>query len=232
MIAGAGSLQRIYFSPHNAANIGVLRHMETNPTFYNIDISSFVGVQASARFGGGVLAPNGCIYYIPRDGYVGVGVLDTTWQQVGNAGYGERFSMINVEVLGTDSVGKYYGGVLAPNGKIYCVPETTNTVGVINTETNTFYAVDISGTETGASKYREGALGPNGIIYFVPYNSDNLGMFDPSTETFSVLSVASIIDTDNKYGGASFASNGALYMAPWDGTKILKVIHEKLETQR
>ena len=56
-------------------------------------------------------------------------------------------------------------------------------------------------------------------------------MFDPSTETFSVLSVASIIDTDNKYGGASFASNGALYMAPWDGTKILKVIHEKLETQ-
>ena len=122
--------------------------------------------------------------------------------------------------------------MLAPNGKIYCVPETTNTVGVINTDDNTFYAVDISGTETGTSKYREGALGPNGIIYFVPYNSDNLGMFDPSTETFSVLSVASIIDTDNKYGGASFASNGALYMAPWDGTKILKVIHEKLETQR
>ena len=66
---------------------------------------------------------------------------------------------------------KYYGGVLAPNGKIYCTPFNATSVLVIDPETNT---TSTFGSISGTSKYPGGVLAPNGKIYCVPFNATSV----------------------------------------------------------
>ena len=73
------------------------------------------------KYCGGVLAPNGNIYFVPwwADN---VGVFNPAT----NAFY-------EVDISAQVSVdSKYFGGVLAPNGKIYLTPANANSVGVFD----------------------------------------------------------------------------------------------------
>ena len=63
---------------------------------------------------------------------------------------------------------KYIGGVLAPNGKIYCVPRNATQILVIDPTDNT---TELFGSISGTSKYYGGVLAPNGKIYCVPLNA-------------------------------------------------------------
>jgi hypothetical protein len=59
------------------------------------------------------------------------------------------------------------GGVLAPNGKIYCIPTSTKTtVGVIDPTANTFTTFNVGISNPG---FYGGVLAPNGKIYCIPY---------------------------------------------------------------
>ena len=73
---------------------------------------------------------------------------------------------------------KYYGGVLAPNGKIYFVPTRADNIGELDPSTKIFNTIDISGTISSDWKYFGGVLAPNGKIYFVPNHADNIGELD------------------------------------------------------
>jgi hypothetical protein len=68
----------------------------------------------------------------------------------------------------------FYGGVLAPNGKIIFVPYCSANVGIYDPAANTFTTAPAHGQ--GANAFLGGVLAPNGRIIFVPYNSANVGI--------------------------------------------------------
>ena len=77
---------------------------------------------------------------------------------------------------GTD---KWFGGVLAPNGKIYCVPNNSTQILVIDPATNT---TALFGNFSGNIKWLGGVLAPNGKIYYVPGNSTQILVIDTKAE--------------------------------------------------
>jgi hypothetical protein len=69
--------------------------------------------------------------------------------------------------------GKYAGGVLAPNGKIYAIPLNAENVLIIDPE-NTTTTISYISVSSGSNQYIGGVLAPNGKIYAIPFNADNV----------------------------------------------------------
>ena len=112
---------------------------------------------------------------------------------------------------------KWWGGVLAPNGKIYGVPYSSTTVleiDPLNQTTTTF------GSLSGDYKWSGGVLAPNGKIYGIPFSSTTILEIDPvnqTTTTFGSLSGS------GKWTGGVLAPNGKIYGIPRDSTTILEI---------
>lgn len=83
-----------------------------------IDISQIV--TGFRKFAGGILAPNGNIYFIPYN-------IDRPY--VIHTRKGTLNTYFGTTISGST---RYEGGVLAPNGKIYCSPGTNNNILVIS----------------------------------------------------------------------------------------------------
>ena len=90
-----------------------------------------------------------------------------------------------IELSGT---GKWLGGVLAPNGKIYGIPHNSNTVLCIDPSNNT---TSTFGDLSGTGKWSGGVLAPNGKIYGIPYSSTTVlcisGLGSTSSATLSLI---------------------------------------------
>ena len=71
-------------------------------------------------------------------------------------------------ITGLSGGTKWFGGVLAPNGKIYGIPYNSTSVLIIDPVTNTADTTTISGLYAGTVKWIGGVLAPNGQIYCVP----------------------------------------------------------------
>ena len=71
-------------------------------------------------------------------------------------------------ITGLTGTIKWQGGVLAPNGKIYCIPYSSTNVLIIDPATDIAEQTSITGL-TGGNKWYGGVLAPNGKIYCVPY---------------------------------------------------------------
>ncbi len=145
----------------------------------------------------------------------------------------------------SDTAFKYYGGVLANNGKIYCIPHTANAIGIINPVDKTITSGSITGTmATNNTKWAGGALGVDGKIYAVPslnstatYTSSIL-IINPATSTFTTSSmgfafevftsgsanngsfIGAVAAPDNKIYGIPSAGKGILIIDPIAGTAI------------
>ena len=87
------------------------------------------------------------------------------------------FSVIDISST-ISSGSKYAGGVLGPDGKIYCNPYDANNIGVFDPSTKIFSTIDVSSTGTGGAKYAGGVVAGNSKIYFVPRHADNIGELD------------------------------------------------------
>ena len=114
-----------------------------------------VGADAS-KWIGGVLAPNGKIYGIPRNSttILEIDPVNQTATTFGSVGAGAD---------------KWFGGVLAPNGKIYGIPYNSTTVLEINPVNQTATTFGSFGADT--AKWNGGVLAPNGKIYGIPNNA-------------------------------------------------------------
>ena len=66
---------------------------------------------------------------------------------------------------------KWYGGVLAPNGKIYGIPFDASTILEIDPETQT---TSTFGSLAGSAKWVGGVLAPNGKIYGIPFGASTI----------------------------------------------------------
>jgi len=138
------------------------------------------------------------------------------------------WTVANYPQLRTD-VSKCYGGVLAPNGRIYCIPNNSACVPIITPNLTTADAqnfTNISGI-TDASyglgsdddKWRGGCLGPDGIIYCAPYKARKVLYIDPSNNTFNFIPTT----VTGNYCGATLAPNGKIYCAPLGHTSALVI---------
>ena len=154
--------------------------------------------------------PNKKMYAIPRTVGNAIGVIDTsnnTWS-----------------TITTGVTGAYGGGVLAPNGKIYCPPytDTIKTVGIIDPDAGTMDNTTITGIlgwVGGNYGYYNGALAPNGKIYFPPRGADRVLVVDTSNNAVSYITGLSTADT--KWGNATLAPDGKIYCPPIKRTSVL-----------
>jgi hypothetical protein len=123
-----------------------------------------------------------------------------------------------------NNVGKWVGGVVAPNGKIYCIPHNATNVLIIDPITDT----DISsnfGLTLGNEGWWGGCLGSDGKIYGIPNNSNEVLVINPSNNTAELtdfsLNLAEFGNT--KWVGGVVGLNGKIYCIPTNATKILVI---------
>ena len=147
----------------------VAGYIDGTSMFTTLDISSFISsydiLLEVWKYRGGVLGPNGLIYFIPYNAD-NVGILNPS---------SSSFSTLDISSF-ISSGNKYSGGVLGPNGLIYFIPLNANHIGILNPSSNSFSTLDISSFISSNYKYLGGVLGPNGLIYFIPLNADNIGI--------------------------------------------------------
>jgi hypothetical protein len=67
---------------------------------------------------------------------------------------------------------RYYGGVLAPDGNIYCTPNVATYMLIINTSNDSVsYATAFS---VSGQRFQGFTLVPSGKIYGIPYIASNM----------------------------------------------------------
>jgi len=107
----------------------------------------------------------------------------------------------------------FFGGVLAPNGKIYCVPHGTTYCAVIDPINNSVSSIGnglFPMVNPALGSYAGGVLAANGKIYLVPSNQTTMRVIDPSSNT-----VSSINNIKTAYDSGVYHPNGKIYMSPW-----------------
>jgi len=109
--------------------------------------------------------------------------------------------------IGTGS-SRWIGGVLAPNGDIFCMPLTSSQVLRINTQTNT---TTLFGSLSGSFRFVGGALAPNGFIYAAPHVAGYFMKINPDTNTITTFGSK---PTNVAAFGAVCAPSGKIYCFP------------------
>jgi hypothetical protein len=113
---------------------------------------------------------------------------------------------------------KWNGGVLAPNGKIYCIPRDPLGVMIIDPDRNT--VAFISNLPSNIIKWAGGVLGPDGKIYGMPRDYDSILVLDPKTNTADPDALPVPAGSD-KWTGGVLAPNGKIYGIPNDAGSVL-----------
>jgi len=146
-----------------------------------------------------------------------------------------NITVANYPAIGVTDISKWYGGVLAPNGNIYCTPNNAQCVMKIIPSLNgpDTLNFDISNINTTTypfltgnnNKWRGGCLAPDGKIYCCPYNSNCVLIINPSNDTINLTDISGF---SGSYTGAVLAPNGKIYCAPTSGTNVLVIIPSNL----
>ena len=111
---------------------------------------------------------------------------------------------ITTIATGIGGAGKYLGGVLAPNGKIYGISRAATQVLVIDPATDALSTFASPGGGTWAA----GVLAPNGKIYATSDTGTNVLVIDPETDTTTTLAGS------GSQRRAVLAPNGKIYGVP------------------
>jgi streptogramin lyase len=129
--------------------------------------------------------------------------------------------MITISELGGGN--NWYGGVLAPNGKIYCVPGRATSVLIIDPQTDSTDSISDVPLGGGPSPdWLGGILAPNGKIYCIPWESSNVLIIDPLTNTLDTITINEP-GGGNKWHGGVLARNGKIYGIPYDSDAVLVI---------
>jgi len=168
-------------------------------------VESFGSISFTSRFsGGGIVAPNGKIYWSPFS-HDSIGVFDPS----DNSYY---------EVThGVSGTALYAGGCLAPNGCIYFVPYQSLTILKIDPSDDTVTTI---GTFAAGSKWRLPSITQDGIIYGIPRNTTTILKLDTNNDTYSEFGS---LGGGAKWTGSVLGFNGCIYGIPLDSTQVIKV---------
>ena len=109
--------------------------------------------------------------------------------------------------------------MLAGNGILYFVPDSADSIGKFDPDTNHFSTIDISTAVSGDTKYSGGVLAGDGSIFFVPYFTDSIGHFQPNTEAFSTIDLSATVASGFKYSGGVLVGD-VVYFVPYDARAL------------
>ena len=118
---------------------------------------------------------------------------------------------------------KWAGGVLAPNGKIYGIPENSSDILIIDPEAGTATRSNMGASLSGSAKWAGGVLAPNGKIYGIPENSSDILIIDPEAGTATRSNMGASLSGSVKWQGGVLAPNGKIYCAPFNASSILVI---------
>ena len=155
---------------------------------------------------GGVLAPNGNIYFAP---FVAnnILVLNPTTGVTSNLTGGATYTTYG-----------WTKGVLAPNGNIYFCPNSASNILVLNPTTGV--TSNLTGGANYAGGWFGGVLAPNGNIYFAPGGAANILVLNPTTGVTSNITGGATFVT-NGWNGGVLAPNGNIYFCPFVAANVL-----------
>ena len=205
-------LGEIYCIPYNYTKVLQINGKKsTAEVFGNLP-------SGDGKWSGAVVAPDGKIYAVPLNyskvleidpSKVSSSIYYPTLSTFGNAGTGNW---------------KWSGGVLAPNGKIYCIPFSSRTVLEIDTtgkDSQGFPTLSTFG-DLGSNTYKwsGGFLAPNGKIYGIPFNTSKVLEIDPDAKTARTFGQLSGYD---KWRGGVLAVEGTAYGVPYNSPKVLEM---------
>lgn len=180
--------------------------INTNNDFISVINLEVLGVPATGTALGACIGVTGDVYFIPSNNNSFGGILKLRIKD-------QSISVITIATGGN----AWQGGVLAPNGSIYCIPNNATQVLKINTYNDQLTLFGSVGA--GISKWSGGVLGPNGYIYGVPRTDTAVLRIDTVNDTASTFGTV----TSPSYFGGSLAPNGSIYCCPLTATNVLKI---------
>ena len=106
----------------------------------------------------------------------------------------------------------YVGGVLLPNGKVFCVPCNAPNAIIYDPVADTFHVCPATFPGVGSNAYLGGVLLPNGKVFCVPGGAVNPRIYDPVTDTVAVSSAT--FPGNGAYLGGVLLPNGKVFCVP------------------
>jgi len=210
---------KIILVPSVADVVGIFDPASKTLELVDIDMSDQLSYEAGWKFEGGALAPNNNIVFAPSGSH-SLGVFDPASKDL---------ELVNIQeqVSATEYPYGYYmfsDAVGTPEGKVIFVPLDLMAVGIFDSATSNFEAIDISAQVTEWQdwwwKFGRGILAPTGKVIFAPMWAPGVGIFDPASKTLELVDIMGHIEAQfgNPYGnmfrGAALAPGGKVVFAP------------------
>ena len=127
------------------------------------------------------------------------------------------------------ALGKYGGSALSNRGFIYCFPDNSNNVMIINTYTNTVDTTTISNINNttypvlGSTQYLfTGGVTVGNNIYAVPQRARAIMNINTVNNSVSFIDISSLCDVSDNWYGAVLGTNGNVYGMNHVNTSILR----------
>lgn len=163
-----------------------------------------VGSLTYMEYSGAVYA-NEKLYFIPNNSKT-LPIMDVNTREI-----------VNMESFNDESSSsKWYGGVRALNGKIYCAPLTHKSILVIDPSNDTY---ELVGSFEGSAKWCSGVLGSNGKVYFIPFDSMQILEINPDTHETKLF--GSLPGSRKWNGGVAFENK--IYFIPHLSTQLMEL---------
>jgi streptogramin lyase len=203
---------KIYCAPDSQSQRNVL---VIDPKTDTVELRPF---EADGRWAGAVEAPDGKIYCIPSQGDLAANnrmnilVIDPSTGSI---------SFIETPLEGADGDNdELYGGVLAPNGKIYCAPRNCSQILVVDV----YAAEPVVSTipkplDAGSNQWSFGCLGSDSCVYFAPRSATKILKVDPATDTVTTVGDLSP-QVNNRTFSATLAPDNKIYFNRWVGASV------------
>jgi hypothetical protein len=212
---------KIYCAPDQSTTRSVLVIDTKDDSLYRIPFPA-PNEAKKGRWSGTVIGTDGKIYCIPQEGdpdnanSISFIVIDPATDALtflaGTPPYTES---------GDD---RWFGGVLGPNGKIYCIPRNSPNILILDPLQSppTLVALGKRGAQ-----YFGGALGPDGNIYCIPRTANEYLKIIPGvrttpgapTTTDALGPGVTSIGTSGFFGGV-LAPDGRIYGIPNEGSGL------------
>jgi hypothetical protein len=119
------------------------------------------------------------------------------------------------------ATGKWSGGVLGPDGKIYGIPRTSADILIIDPVAGTATRSNMGLSLSDGNKWIGGVLGPDGKIYGIPFNATDILIIDPVAGTATRSDMGASLSGSGKWIGGVLGPDGKIYGIPSSATDIL-----------
>lgn len=126
-------------------------------------------------------------------------------QTISSSSVNDSFSSSSISL---STIQKYYGGVLLPDGKVFCVPYSASRPLIYDSSTDTsFEATGLSG-----STFNGGVLMKDGRVFMVPLGGTSARIYDPSTNIVSIA--GGTYPGSGGLGGGVLLPDGRVFCIP------------------